>query len=179
MPNPVQPIANEFDSYLQDRAQRLDYQVRWLFTDNAWPLPASARVALVEFAASLTDLAPRRDVTAPGAMRDLHDRGHFIAWTGEAGALVQVNVYRHELGGEGHATGAGRIGVRTFAEEFFNQAQARSLSLTESLAYLDWLTGDAAPSMVELAVRLPESRELLLVRAPSLHSAAAWLRQHA
>ncbi|MRV72587.1 hypothetical protein GJ700_12805 [Duganella sp. FT92W] len=178
MPNPVQPIANEFDSYLQDRAQRQGYQVRWLFTDNAWPLPGSARVALVEFAASLTDMAPRRDVTAPGAMRDLHDRGHFIAWAGEAGALVQVNVHRHELGGDGDLA-AGRIGVRTFAEEFFTQAQARSLSLTESLAYLDWLTGDAAPSMVELAIRLPESRELLLVRAPSLQAAAAWLRRHA
>lgn len=185
MPSHLQAIANEFDSYMQDRAQRLGYRVRALCGQSAQAPPASGRYALVEFSDGLPQ--PGRDAfAAPGAMRAHHDRGHFVAWSGAPGALVQVNIQRHELyrGGNGGGDGGGdggRMGVRTFAEEFFGNPQGRSLSRDALRAYLDWLVA-ATPAanatsaaMQTLAIQAPDARELLLVRLPSAAAARDWL----
>jgi hypothetical protein len=174
MPHPALPIANEFDSYMQDRAQRLGYRVMFHPIGAACTLPASGRLALVECTASLRDAAPCPDFGAHAGLAAHHDRGHFIAWAGEPGALVQVNVKRREAGGD--HDGAGRVGVRTFAEEFFGDGDQRSLPLADFTAYLAWLAAEAAPCLLALAARLPETRQLILARAPSAQAALAWLR---
>jgi len=181
MPNFAHPIANEFASYLQDRARRLAYGVRQLSHDAAYALPASARLALVEFLEAWPDTS-LHGALVHSAMLDHHDRSHFAAWAGQPGALVQVNVYRHEAGRLGHAGEgvAGRIGVRAFAEEFFSDEHGRSLPLDAFRAYLGWLaaaTRGANP--VALAIRAPHTRELVLVRLPSAAAANDWLRRQA
>lgn len=175
MQSHVPAIANEFDSYMQDRAQRLGYGVRWLSADEAYALPAEARLALVEFRAS-----PAEHRAIPANMQAYHDRGHFVAWAEAAGALVQMNVCRKETRGGGSAAGAvSRIGVRTFAEEFFGNEQGYSLALDEFRAYLGGLAADppadTGAAALALAVRIPEARALLLVRLPSIAAAKAWL----
>lgn len=172
MQNHVLAIANEFDSYMQDRAQRLGYGVRWPSIADTAALSASARLALVEF----------RDALADGhaiaeEMRGHRDRGHFVAWAEEAGALVQMNVYRREIGAGAGQGAASRIGVRTFAEEFFGNAQGRSLALDEFKLYLGSLAaGNGSAATLALVARNPETRELLLVHLPSVRAAANWLQ---
>ncbi len=198
----IQAIANEFDSYMQDRAQRLGYRVGMGGPEaglvSTACVTACARLALVEFS------DPQRAVPMPdqddGGMAALRRRGHVLAWARGAGALVQVN---------------GEIGARTFAEEFFADDGRRSLSLAESRVYLGWLAALAlstdaataatpastlpaansaappsalpataqpsvpdAPSPLALAIRQPAVRTLLLVRTASAASALAWLRRH-
>lgn len=174
----VQAIANEFDSYLQDRAQRLGYQVRMPAAGTPFALPPTARLALVQFhRAECPSLC--RALAANSDMRDRHDRGHYVAWAEDAGALVQLNAWRGEA--------CGQVGARAFAEQFFADEQGRSLSPGECGAYLDWLvaaTGgpadtaqSAAHSMVTLAVRLPATRQLALVRLASAADARAWVNR--
>lgn len=181
MPHFAHPIANEFASYLQDRAKRLAYGVRQLSHDAAYALPASGRVALVEFLDALPATS-LHDALAHSAMLEHHDRGHFAAWAEQPGALVQVNVYRHEIGrhrkaGEG---AAGRIGVRVFAEEFFSDGHCRSLPPDAFRTYLGWLASAAhSANPVALVIRAPHARELVLVRLPSAAAANDWLRRQA
>ena len=158
-------IANEFDSYLQDRAQRLSYQVRTVPDNAPCALADTDRLALVEFA----DPALRgpMDADAPPAMRPYRERGHFMAWADHPGALVQVN---------------GTIGARTFAEQFFADAAQRSLPLPALRDYVAWLAAGqpgvpAAP--VTLLILMPAARELALVRLPSMAATQAWLRRQA
>lgn len=177
-----QAIANEFDSYLQDRARRLGYQVRMLAADAPFALPHTARLALVEFQHAGCH-ARCQALAAHSGMRDCHDRGHYLAWAEHAGALVQMNVWRNEACGHGADGLARRVGVRTFAEQFFGDLHGRSLSRSECGAYLGWLTAatgglkDAADSMVTLAARLPGPRQLALARLPSVAAAYVWLEQ--
>lgn len=178
MQNSLQAIANEFDSYMQDRAQRLGYRVHFPSPDAVWGLTASTRLALVSFA-DRVPLPATSAFTVPEGMRMLHDRGHFVAWSGESGALVQVNVYRHETAGDRDQEG--RVGVRTFAEAFFGDPQRRSLTLDESSYYLGWLAErvvGAEPGALALAVRMPDTRELALVRLPSLAATHHWVRRN-
>lgn len=178
MQNSLQAIANEFDSYMQDRAQRLGYRVHFPSPDAVWGLTASSRMALMAFA-DRVPLPASAAFTLPDSMRTLHDRGHFVAWSGESGALVQVNVYRHEAAaGHDHD---GRVGVRTFAEAFFGDPQHHSLTLDESSYYLGWLAETivgAEPAALALAISMPNTRELALLRLPSLAAAHHWVRRN-
>lgn len=184
MLNHLQPIANEFDSYLQDRARRAGYSVRMLTADAAWEFPAGATLALVEFAGALPD-ASGDDYFTQGGMQARHDRCHAIAWASEQGALVQVNGYRQEVrgaGGSGHAGLASRSGARTFAEAFFANPQAHSLPPHEFQPYLDWLAGEprhARAGGVALAILAPGPRQLALVRFPSVTATRDWLARFA
>lgn len=180
MQHPLRAIANEFDSYMQDRARRLGYSVRMAQADATCAPGGAARFALVEFANALS-VAGRDVLTARDGMRALDDRAHFVAWCAEPGALVQVNVYRHEMRPGGGASG--RVGVRAFAEAFFGDPQGRSLPRDAFTAYLDWLAAgthgaDANAAVLALAVRAPDTRELLLVRLPSVAAAHDWVRRN-
>lgn len=176
----LQPIANEFDSYLQDRALRVGYSVRMLPADTGWELPGAATLALVEFADALPGACADDYFTQHG-MQARHDRCHVIAWAGGQGALVQVNTYRHEACG-GHASGhtgqASRVGARAFAEAFFASPQAHSLPPAEFRAYLDWLAAEPRHPRaggVALAILAPGPRQLALVRFPSVTAVRDWL----
>lgn len=154
-------IANEFDSYMQDRAQRLGYRTRFLPPDEHYSPHATSNVALIEF----SDAAGCQPPMAQRRMADYRNRGHFCAWTEQAGGLVQIN---------------GQTGVRTFAEEFFSETGRRSLPLREMAAYLDWLiTSGASAALLTLAIQAPASRELVLVRFPSWRVAGQWLQRDA
>ncbi|GAB2838290.1 hypothetical protein GCM10027277_01450 [Pseudoduganella ginsengisoli] len=161
MHNLAQPIANEFDSYMQDRAQRLGYQTRFLSADRVTPLPPSGCYALVEF----SDPATRAPLLAEPGINRYRERGHFTAWADQAGGLVQIN---------------GTIGARTFAEEFFGDTPRRSLPLPEFNAYVDWFAAATASheaQLLTLAISAPDARALMLVRTPSASAAAAWLQR--
>ena len=172
MNNPERSIANEFDSYLRDRARRAGWRLAASAPGDACgagELAGGARLALVAFQGlpGGADAAP----FSPAGMQALRGHCHFVAWAETPGALVQVR--RHD--------GVDSVGARAFAEAFFAAGHEMSLAPDAFQAYLDCLAEGVNGGAFPLALLVTHGalREAALVPLPSVAAARGWLRARA
>lgn len=203
-----QSFADAFNAFMRRKAAKrgcrfhsfsLDGQDRDAGAD--YVLTDSARFAIVEFKYSASDLVtekykPRRltlcrELLKRPDMRRLHDRCHFVSWTGYSGG-VETNIYRREICTKavfGDSCGLSartpteitRVTASVFADDFFNVAGKRSLSREEFDTYVAWVLGETSASTkttLELMAYSPTSEDLTLVRLNSIAEAEIWVRTH-
>jgi len=167
MLNHEQSIANEFNSYMRDRAMMLGYNIHSFSLDGQdrdvgadYVLSDASRFALVEFKYQFANLISekhksRRLALCQGLasrqdMREYHDSCHFVAWAELPAMTMQMNVYRKEICNrrvfsdpsglpDEVAQIVGRVRPRAFVEQFFDHEYDRSLSLEEFNEYLGWV----------------------------------------
>lgn len=207
--NHEQSLADIFRRFMETEAPRhgccfhsfsLDGQDRDTGAD--YVLTDADRFAIVEFKYSERDLVsekakPRRftlcqKLAEREDMQLLHDACHFVSWSQVPQGKVMTNIYRHEICNQAvfglncglsvqRANSTTRSPASKFAADFFNPNGAKSLSLTQFEAYLEWVmtkTSGLPKAKLELVAHNPLSNDLALVQLNSIADAQNWVRTH-
>lgn len=125
-------------------------------------------------------------------MRNLHDKCHFISWIDSQSDASFMHIYRKVVCNQGvfgatcglemeSAELETCVPVSEFSDQFFQPISMRSLSLMEFDRYVAWVmtkTSGSIRTTLELMTFDIYSRELTMVRLPSIERAHQWMQNH-